>query len=235
MKDRVFTGGDVPTAVAMAAATLGLPESELRYVVLDAGRPSERGLQPTPARVAVFLEGPPTTTRSRAAVLPGPEPPAPPADARAGIRETVRQVAEAAGIDVWAEIAEDDDRVLVQLDGPDHPFFFGPDERGEVLRATEHVIQRMFGAAFLPRPLRVECRGFQERRDAALAEGARLLAEAVREDGTPRSTEPLNSYERRVVHMTLTDDPGVTTYSVGEGAARRVTVAPAEGPADDPA
>ena len=38
---------------------------------------------------------------------------------------------------------------------------------------------------------------------------------------------PLNAYERRVVHMALSGVPGIVTYSVGEGADRRVTVGPA--------
>jgi spoIIIJ-associated protein len=137
-------------------------------------------------------------------------------------------VAEAAGIDVSAEIAEEDERVVVHLGGPDHAFFFGREGRGDVLRATEHLLQRTYGAEFLPRPLRVACEGFQERRDQALAEEAREMARSVRAEGKPRTTEPLNSYERRVVHVALNDEPGVTTYSVGEGAARRVTVAPEE-------
>jgi spoIIIJ-associated protein len=99
-----------------------------------------------------------------------------------------------------------------------------------VLRATEHLLQRTYGAEFLPRPLRVECEGFQERRDKALADEARRLGESVRGDGKPRTTEPLNGYERRVVHVALNDEPGLTTYSVGEGAARRVTIALAEEP-----
>jgi len=235
MKDRVFTGEDVPDALAVAAASLGVPEAELRYVVLDPGSVGGRGLQPTKAQVAVMLEDsvPPPSA---------PEPPAPPVDARAGIRAIVRSVAEAAGVDVWAEISEEEEKVVVHLRGPDHAFFFGREGRGDVLRATEHLLQRMYGAEFLPRPLRAECEGFQERRDAALADDARDLAGAVREDGQPRTTEPLNAYERRVVHVALTDEPGVTTFSVGEGAARRVTVAPAEaasavdpGSGDEPA
>jgi len=222
MKDRVFSGPDVPTALAEAAAALGQPETELRYVVLDAGSVGGRGLQPTPARVAVLLEDQPPAGADR------PEPWSPPPDARAGIRGTVRAVAEAAGIDVSAEIAEGEERVVVHLRGPDHAFFFGREGRGDVLRATEHLLQRSYGAEFLPRPLRVECEGFQERRDRALAEEARDLARAVLADGQARTTEPLNAYERRVVHVALNDEPGVTTYSVGEGAARRVTVAPAE-------
>jgi spoIIIJ-associated protein len=231
MKDRVFTGASVPEALSEAASVLGLPETQLRYVVLDAGTPAERGLQATPARVAVLLEEAPPMRQ-------GDEPaanPQWPADPRAGIREVVREVSEAAGIDVWAEIQEDDERIVVRLEGPDESFFFGHEGRGDVLRATEHLLQRIFGSELLPRSLRVECEGFQERRDAALAEEARSLAKAVREDGQPRTTDPLNGYERRIVHVALNGEPGVTTYSVGEGAARRVTVAPAEGPTTAPA
>ena len=44
---------------------------------------------------------------------------------------------------------------------------------------------------------------------------------------------PLNAYERRVVHMALQDVPGITTASSGEGAERRLTIAPAPGPEGD--
>jgi spoIIIJ-associated protein len=70
----------------------------------------------------------------------------------------------------------------------------------------------------------VECKGFQEKRDKALGDDARQLADAVRGDGVPRTTEPLNAYERRIVHIALSEAPDVTTHSVGEGPARRVTV-----------
>ena len=231
MKDHVFTGPSVPAALAEAATVLGLPETEIRYVVLDAGSPGGRGLQPTPARVAVLLDAAPAAP-ARSAPPAAAAAPARPADPRAGIRGLVRAVAEEAGIDVWAEISEEDDaeKLVVQLKGPDHAFFFGQEGRGDVLRATEHLLQRTYGGEFLPRVLRVECEGFQERRDAALGDEARALAAAVRADGAPRTTEPLNGYERRVVHVALTDEADITTYSVGEGAARRVTVALAAAP-----
>ena len=225
MKDRVFTGPDVPATLAEAATALGRPEAELRYVVLEAGSEGGRGLQATPARVAVLAEntqGPRDEEEPVASSRPLPS------DARAGIRAIIRAVAEAAGIDVSAEISEGEERVIVQLGGPDHAFFFGQDGRGDVLRAIEHLIQRTYGRDFLPRTLRVACEGFQEKRDKALGDDARQLADAVRGDGTPRTTEPLNAYERRIVHIALSETPDVTTHSVGEGPARRVTVTLAE-------
>jgi spoIIIJ-associated protein len=225
VKDRIFSGQDVHDALAVAAASLGLPQAALRYVVLDAGTPAGRGLKPTPARVAVLLEDP-----HREASRPAPRADAPvPADPRAGLRSTLRAVVEAGGLDVEAEVEETEEAVVARLRGADVAFFLEPEGRGEVLRALEHLLHRMYGAALQPRSLRLTCEGFRERRDAALAAEARRLAAEVRAEGRLRTMEPLNAYERRVVHVALQGEPGVRTYSVGEGMERRVTVAPVAG------
>jgi spoIIIJ-associated protein len=119
-----------------------------------------------------------------------------------------------------------EDAVVVRLRGADLSFFVGEEGRGEVLRAAEHLLQRLYGAALRPRALRLTGEGFRERRDEALAEEARRIAGEVRRDGQPRTLASQNAYERRVVHVALQGEPGVTTYSVGEGPDRRVTVAP---------
>jgi len=231
VKDRVFSGADVEEAIAVAAASLGLPRAGLRYIVLDGGTAGGRGLKPTPARIAVLVEEP----HRRPGPVPAhePAPPAAPADPRAGLRATIRAVADAGGLDIEAEIEESEEAVIVRLRGDDVTFFIGAEGRGDVLRATEHLLQRLYGTALQPRALRLTGEGFRERRDEALAEEARRLAAVVREDGQPRAMEPLNAYERRIVHVALQGEPGVTTYSVGQGPDRRVTVAPAE--AQDPA
>lgn len=227
MKDRVFSGADVPEAVALAAANLGLPLAELRYVVLEAGSPGERGLSATPARIAVLLQEPePWGARPPR----GPQAPAASADPRAGLRDTIRAVAEAGRLDVEAELEDGDSALVVNLRGEDRGFFLEPDGRAEVLRATEHLLLRLYGAQLQPRSVRLTGEGFEERRDEALVAEARRVAEAVRGSGQPRTMPPLNAYERRVVHMALQGEPGVTTKSAGEGADRRLTVEPAAGP-----
>jgi spoIIIJ-associated protein len=223
VRDRVFSGADVDEALAHAGATLGLPRASLRYVVLEPGTAGGRGLTPTPARVAVLL---PERAGAGEPRRPEGEPTPAPADPRAGVRATLRALAAAGELDVDAEVEDAGQAVLVRLSGPDASFFLGPDGRGEVLGATEHLLQRLYGAALQPRALRLTGEGFRERRDEALAEGARRLAEAVRADGQPRTMPALNAYERRVVHVALQGEPGVTTYSVGQGTQRRLIVGP---------
>jgi spoIIIJ-associated protein len=232
MKDRVFSGADVSEAVAAAAANLGLPLAELRYVVLEAGAPGGRGLSPTPARIAVLLEDPPgATTRPPRAPIPQ----AAPVDPRRGIVDTIRAVAEAGGLAVEAEIEDGAEALVVNLRGEDRGFFLEPEDRALVLRATEHLLLRLYGAQLQPRTVRVTGEGFRERRDAALAAEARRVAQAVRGDGQARTMPPLNAYERRVVHLALSGEPGIATASSGEGVERRLTIAPAGPKGDAPA
>ncbi|HVC63955.1 MAG TPA: R3H domain-containing nucleic acid-binding protein [Candidatus Dormibacteraeota bacterium] len=221
MKDQVFSGRDVEEALAAASQALGVPREGLHYVVLDAGATSGRGLTAQPARVAVLMD------------RTAPPPPAPPAagpraekDPRAGVRAVVRAIAEAAGVEVAAEIEETPDTLTVRIEGKDVAFFL--DDDADVLEGLDHLLQRMYQRALEPRRLVVTCEGHRVERDEGLRQTAQELAEAVRRDGVPRTTRALNSYERRVVHVTLAAEPGIRTYSVGEEGNRRVTVAPRE-------
>jgi spoIIIJ-associated protein len=144
-------------------------------------------------------------------------------DPRSDIRALVRALAEAGDLDLSAEVAEGGDGVTVKLQGPGCAVLLEDD--GEAFRALEHVLQRAFRSRLEAGRLAVECEGYRGQRDARLRERALELARQVEADGRPRRTEALNSYERRIVHMAVAEMPGLETYSVGEGADRRVTIA----------
>jgi spoIIIJ-associated protein len=221
MSDRAFTGRDVPEALAEASRTLGVPVERLRYVVLEAGSPGARGMAGTPARIAVLVDtggaGAPPTPRAPAA----PPPPLGPL-----LRGLVRALAEAAGVDLGAEVEESEGTVTVRVEGPGCSLLL--EEDGEVLRALEHLLQRAASRPGARQRVVVSCPGYREKRDDDLRAEAKALAQAVRHDGQPRETRPLNAYERRIVHIAVSEEPGLRTFSVGEGADRRVTVARAE-------
>jgi spoIIIJ-associated protein len=234
MKDPVFSGKDVPDAVQVASRSLGLPAETLRYVVLERGTPGGLGLGGTPAMIAVLLEsGAAGAGSARAGRAPAraEEPRRP----RALLTSLVRDIGRAAGLELGADLEETEEGLLLRLGGADRDFFLEGD--GEVLKALEHVLHKVAQSENEPRRLIVECEGYRAHRDEALRRRALLLAEQVLADGRPRRTEALNSYERRIVHVTLSEVEGVRTFSVGEGADRRVTVAPADagaGPGDPP-
>jgi spoIIIJ-associated protein len=227
MKDQVFSGRTVAEAVEIAGRTLGLAPDAIRYVILDRETAGTLGMGGTPARIAVLLERARTGPAGPAGPQPGADPVRArterPKDPRAAIRAFVRELGEAGSVDLTAEIEEDEQRLVVRLFGEDRGLLL--EEGGEAFAALEHIVQRAFAQEVHPKRLLLECEGYREARDNAIGVRARELAEAVRADGQMRETEPLNSYERRLVHMAVSEVPGVRTFSVGEGADRRVTIA----------
>jgi len=255
MKDQLFEGPDVNAALARAAQDLGLTQAALRYVVLSPGN------EKAPARIAVMLDATAAASAPRASATPEPgrpsRRPAPrrsreevgerlapedagrPAPKPSGggvptrLRRVVRELAESAGLEIGCQVQDEDQALVVVISGPGREPLLA--EGGQPLRALEHLLQRMFNRHIEPTSVVVRCEGYREARDGWLGARARELAAAVRANGVPRETEPLNAYDRRIVHVALADEPGVHTFSVGAGADRRVTVAPdVEGPANNP-
>jgi len=231
MKDQVFEGATVEEAVSAASRALGIPVEGLRHVVLDAGTVAARGLTARPARIAVLLSANSPSPRPAASAMPPTQPatavgaaPMGLAEVAAEIRELVRELARAADTDLSGEVTTTDDAVVVRLEGKGKDLLLADD--GDVLESLEYLIQLMYRRAVEPRRLIVDCEGYRADRDRGLREEALALAATVAKDGVPRKMRSLNSYERRVVHATLTDHPAVRTFSVGEGGDRRVTVAP---------
>ncbi len=74
----------------------------------------------------------------------------------------------------------------------------------------------------------IDTEGYREKREETLARLAHKIAAQVKETGRPRTLEPMNPYERRVMHATLQDDPYVATRSEGDEPNRRVIIYPRE-------
>ena len=110
----------------------------------------------------------------------------------------------------------------VEKDGERDKFFTA--DEGRALTALEYLLQRTYGDAAEPRKILVDAEGYREQREEGLRQRAAELAQAVSGDGETRSTEPLNSYERRIVHMVVADLAGVSSRSEGQGSRRRVLI-----------
>lgn len=239
MKDRAFTGRDVAEAVRLAAETLGLPEKNLRYFVLDPGRPGAFGVAPSEARIAVLMDDGPASTRQHASA-PAASPRGDRSvsedddpvgdDLRTRLRRVTVAIAEATATELTSAIEEDREAVTLRLRAADTGFFLGPEADGAPLRALEHLLHRMFAPDVHPLKLRVELEGYREARDEVLRSLALRLVDEVKRTGSPRETEALNAYERRIVHLAVAAAGGVSSRSEGEGGDRRVVIRRAEDP-----
>jgi len=99
--------------------------------------------------------------------------------------------------------------------------------RGETLRDLQFIarliISRRLGA--WPNVV-LDVEGYRARRVNALRSLAQRLAEQVQQTGRPAVLEPMPAHERRIVHLTLRDNPAVYTESTGEGEERKVQIFP---------
>ena len=102
--------------------------------------------------------------------------------------------------------------------------------RGETLGALQYLLnvitRHHYGEA--NHVFAVDVEGYKRRRENSLVEMAQRVAAEVRETGDVITLEPMKPAERRIVHLTLSEEPGVTTESVGSGNDRQVEVLPTD-------
>ncbi|HYN20693.1 MAG TPA: R3H domain-containing nucleic acid-binding protein [Thermoanaerobaculia bacterium] len=152
-----------------------------------------------------------------------PEATGPQAEAAAKGMELILRIT---GLTLTPRILQGEDRLEVDLSGEDVDWCFADD--GEFVVSVEHLLPRLIRSMSGEAPLvRVDCDNFQEIREERLRSLAQRVAEEVRRRGRPRTLEPMNPADRRIVHITLADDPGVVSESSGDGYFKRVTIRPA--------
>ncbi len=102
--------------------------------------------------------------------------------------------------------------------------------RGQTLAALQYVVRLIINHQMkVWTPVVIDVEGYKQRRSEALQALAVRMAEQVRVKGMPFTLEPMPAYERRIIHLALTDHPDVTTESTGEGDARKVVILPDQG------
>lgn len=116
--------------------------------------------------------------------------------------------------------------VLVDFHGRDAELLL--ERRAELLQALEHLSLRwlQLGRTHHDR-IRFDCQDYKANRIAELRLAAQTAAERVKHTRSPFRFQPMDSRERRILHLALRDDPAVRTVSEGERHLRGVVVYPA--------
>ncbi len=103
-------------------------------------------------------------------------------------------------------------------------------EDGERLKALNHIVRKMAEREFSSESgdlmFSVDVNDYQKQKMDELKDLARLSAQRVRYFKKEVEMRPMTSYERRIVHATLTEYPDISTQSTGEGMERRVVIKP---------
>jgi len=99
--------------------------------------------------------------------------------------------------------------------------------QGETLQAINYILKKIIGQKTQEQEqvrFLVDVNGYQERKLIELEKQAELLADRVRAFKHDVELDPMNAYERMVVHALFTNDPHIDTSSFGEGKFRRVVL-----------
>jgi len=145
-----------------------------------------------------------------------------------GIEEEIRafqeDVVRRMGLDLEVAVESTEESVLLEMTGPDRDDVL--QDRAELLETFQYLLNRIYGIRLGERRVVVDCDGFRKRKEAELRQIALRICERVRTTGDKEVLGLMNPHERRIVHLEVAEQDGVTTVSEGDGFLKRITILP---------
>ena len=196
------TAKSVDEAIELALSELGATKDMVEIEVLEEAAKGLFGiLGSKDAKVAVTLKQTPKT----AAI------------------DFLNELFFAMGMRVDVQVTEADDTLDINLVGDDMGIIIG--KRGDTLDAIQYLtsltVNRLGGAY---KKVSIDTENYRAKRKEALCALSNRIADKVAKTGRRHIFEPMNPYERRVIHATLQDHEAVHTYSIGDEPNRKVVV-----------
>jgi len=125
------------------------------------------------------------------------------------------------------EEGEEETPVTFDIEGEDLGILIG--RRGQTLASLQYIVRLILAQKTrVWAPVVVDVEGYKQRRYQSLQTLASRMAEEVTSRKMPFALEPMPAYERRIIHLALSDSPDVTTESIGAGEMRKVVILPRE-------
>jgi spoIIIJ-associated protein len=128
-------------------------------------------------------------------------------------KETLEKILNLLGFEATVEEQNIDDGILLDVKTEDAGRLIG--RQGQTLTDLQYITNRLLFQQDPEAPkAMVDVGGYRAQARDALVKRAQEAAEKVRRWGDPVELEPMNAFDRRVVHQTLKDDPDIETHSV---------------------
>ncbi len=218
----VMTAPTVDEAIELGLKELDADRDEAEVEILSRGKTGFLGIGSEAARVRVIRisvgrddAGVPTTAEGDTTA--------------AGVATAaVGRILEAAGVNVTRTLRAANDPEsggpIIDLAGEDSGLLIG--RRGQTLQALQFLVNLIVRKQFEGVRVVLDVENYRQRRELQLREMATTIAKRVAETDRSITLEPMPPADRRIIHTSLTDHPGVSTESTGEGEGRKVTVMP---------
>jgi spoIIIJ-associated protein len=244
------TAATIDDAVNEALAKLGAAEDDVTIEVLSTPRSGVLGLGSRAARVRVSrrstegaraeAQSPPPVRQSQPArrsqveegAQEGEEEGAParkPAELEEQTREATSVLTEILAL--MGEKAEvqagsgDSEAISLNIKGDGSGILIG--RHGQTLDALEYLLNRIVARRIRDAvPVSLDTESYRERRHYRLERIALAMGERAKREHIKQVLEPMSPRDRRIIHMTLKDDPMVTTRSTGDGFLRAIEILP---------
>ena len=137
----------------------------------------------------------------------------------------LNKVFAAMNMTVDIDIKNTEDEIDINLAGDDMGVLIG--KRGQTLDSLQYLTSLVVNKGNKEYiRVKVDTENYRERRKETLENLAKNLAYKVKRTKRPVSLEPMNPYERRIIHSALQNDKYVTTHSEGEDPYRKVVITP---------
>ena len=200
-----FSAKTVEEAVTEACLKLGVTSEDLEYEVVEKGSNGFLGIG------------------SKDAIIKARKKDSVDADVKRFLNDVF--AAMQLEVEIIVKIDEDDKTIDVELKGDEMGVLIG--KRGQTLDSLQYLISLVVnkGTNEYIR-VKVDTENYRQRRKETLENLAKNISYRVKRTKRPVSLEPMNPYERRIIHASLQNDKYVTTHSEGEEPYRKVVITP---------
>lgn len=234
------TGKTEDEAIEKALSELGLDRDDVSVELLERAKSGFLGLKMTPAKVRITYEAEDVQVTEAAAVQTEVEAEAEvKATSGSGFREGERQCTderakkaeefllglfEQMNVNAVPDIKETEYGIRIELKGEKLGAIIG--RRGETLDAIQHLTNYTVNRGMESRlRISIDAENYRKKREESLISLAERMADKAIRFRRSFTLEPMNSYERHVIHSALQSNNQVTTYSTGSEPNRRVVIA----------
>ena len=203
MKSFEATGKTYEEALMAGLTQMALPSDKVEVKVLEEGTKGFLGIGAKPYKLLLTKKDTPAIRAE----------------------EFLKNVTELMGLEVSFDIRDEEDALMIDMMGENQGSLIG--HRGETLDALQYLTSLQVNKGGKEyRRVTLDTEGYRAKREQTLIALAGRMANKVHKSGRRMMLEPMNPYERRILHATLQDHPYVTTHSEGDEPNRRVVIAP---------
>jgi spoIIIJ-associated protein len=218
MELQEFEGKTTEEAIALACAHFQVPPEQLEIEIISVGSSGLFGLGGKKAKIRAALR-----EEAPESLLP---------IAQETLEQLLRKMQESAT--VTAE--QEGDRISLRIETGDAGLLIG--KQGQTLDALQYLVTKILARKARSKVrVAIDVEAYRARHHESLAHLALKYGEKVKKSGKPITLNPMNPYDRRIVHLTLQGDKNLKTMSRGEGLYKKVIISLAkkkEGQEDAP-